>query len=234
MNHQHVSINADVYDELRAALPVRTKMSPFIEGLIRSYLDSPQAAQGEPRDLAGDGWIQTIKGNPFYLFEPRPGDFDIEEIAHALSMQNRFNGHTPFPYSVAQHSVLVSCLLESWGEPREVALCGLLHDAAEAYVGDVVRPLKLALPGYKLIEKRIERALAEQFRIPFPFPPVIKRADNAMLLAEKNCLLEESPRPWKETGFESDAPGDCIRERSWIQARETFIKRFHDLTEPSR
>lgn len=235
MSH-YISISVDVYNELREALPDCAKMSPFIEGLIQSHLNSPKVAQGEPRDLSNWRWFQTLKGNAFHLFDPRPGDFDIEEIAHSLALTNRFNGHTPFPYSVAQHSVLVSRLLEHWGEPLEVIFCGLLHDAAEAYIGDCVRPLKRELPAFYAVEERIERALAEQFRIPFPFPPAVKRADNAMLLVEKGCLLEESPLPWKPTGFVGDVPAMCIREIDWRDAEEMFLDRVSQLMpwEPSR
>src|SRR5579872_2947230 len=82
-------------------------------------------------------WIQTASGLEFPLFEPRLDAINIEDIAHGLSMICRFTGQCARFYSVAEHSVHVSHLV-----PREDAAWGLLHDAAEAYLGDVASPLK--------------------------------------------------------------------------------------------
>src|ERR1700683_336889 len=90
------------------------------------------------RSMADRGaWIVTFSGRRFYVLDPRPSDVRIEDIAHSLSLQCRFNGHVKNFYSVAQHSVLVSerC------DPAD-ALYGLLHDASEAYIGDMSAPLK--------------------------------------------------------------------------------------------
>jgi uncharacterized protein len=82
-------------------------------------------------------WIQTYTGKQFWPLSPLPEDIVIEDIAHALSMQCRFGGHVRTFYSVAQHSVHVSLLVEP-----QYALWGLLHDAAEAYLVDLPRPIK--------------------------------------------------------------------------------------------
>lgn len=180
------------------------------------------------RNLDGDCWFQTIKGNPFYLFDPWPEDFDIDEIAHSLAIQNRFNGHTHYPESVALHSVLVAELLKKWDEPIEVVRCGLLHDAAEAYVGDVISPLKRKLTDYKPIEANIEEAIAKRFGLPYPFPESVKLADKAMLLVERRALLAEPPRPWVEdTGL--DVPKWGIAELTWQEAKELFLSTFWRL-----
>src|ERR1700744_4853571 len=87
-----------------------------------------------------NGWIQTFTGKKFSPLAPRPEDVDIRDIAHALAMKCRFNGHcSPF-YSIAEHSVRVSWLLEQQGK-RE-ALWGLMHDAADAYLPDLGAPIK--------------------------------------------------------------------------------------------
>lgn len=103
-------------------------------------------------------WISTRSGRHFYLLDPRPEDIDLEDIAHALANQCRYNGHTETFYSVAQHSVLLSLLVR----PQD-AILALMHDATEAYVGDVVRPLKALIPNYHDIEQRIWRCIVQTF-----------------------------------------------------------------------
>src|SRR5688572_3506421 len=88
-----------------------------------------------------DGWIMTASGLAFYPTRPRIQDIRIEDIAHGLAAVSRFAGHTRTPYSVGQHCYHASQILEGQGGPR-AALYGLLHDASEAYLGDVPRPLK--------------------------------------------------------------------------------------------
>ena len=126
-------------------------------------------------------WMQTYSGIKFDPLRPTPEMVVIEDIAHALSMQCRFNGHvTPF-YSVAQHSVHVAAHLEL---PPRGRLQGLLHDAPEAYVGDMVRPLKNAMPIFKRIEEGVWLAICERFDINPELHLDVKRADNAMLHRE--------------------------------------------------
>ena len=96
----------------------------------------------------------------FDFTAPEGYAFEIDVIAQALSKLCRFAGHTSGFYSVAQHSVFVSMLLEAEGP--ELAMMGLLHDAAEAFVGDVAAPLKMLLPEYKAVEQRVERALLNE------------------------------------------------------------------------
>lgn len=93
-------------------------------------------------------WLQTFTGRQFWPLSPHPEDFDIEDIAHALAMKCRFNGHCISFYSVAQHSVLVAMECKrKWPDRPELPLWGLLHDLAEAYLPDIPRPLKRTIPG---------------------------------------------------------------------------------------
>lgn len=152
-----------------------------------------------------DGWMQTASGRQFYFLEPRAEDILLEDIAQALSLQCRYNGHVKAYYSVAQHSVLVArCVHQAFGISHVRTLrTALFHDAAEAYVGDMLRPLKNLIPGFKEIEMRIEEVIAQHFDLEWPHPAVIKRADNALLIAERNALMPPPPRPW------------TVREEPW-------------------
>src|SRR5262245_19776822 len=102
-------------------------------------------------------WIHTADNKRFSLTDPQPDQISIRTIAKALSQINRFTGHTRWPYSVAQHSVLVLRLFEDLHPfaMRSKKVAALFHDAAEAYCGDIASPLKSLLPEYKAIERRI-------------------------------------------------------------------------------
>jgi len=136
-------------------------------------------------------WLQTFSGVKFFIRDPRPEDVRIEDIAHALSMVCRFGGHVRKPYSVAEHSVRVSeCIAELGGTPEEV-FWGLMHDAAEAYVGDIIWPLKRQpeLSGYKIVERRVELAICKAFGMSYDMPAIVKHADLVMLATEKRDLM---------------------------------------------
>jgi 5'-deoxynucleotidase YfbR-like HD superfamily hydrolase len=130
--------------------------------------------------------IVTHAGIEFPLDRPGPEHIDIGDIATALSRAPRFAGHTATrrAYSVAEHSVLVAALC-----PPADALWGLLHDAAEAYTGDITTPLKNMLAGAREIEGRIARAVAEKFALPWPMPAAVKRADAQALAWEMRDLM---------------------------------------------
>lgn len=138
-------------------------------------------------------WLQTVTGRRFYVCDPQAEDIAIEDIAHALSMLCRFGGHCRRFYSVGEHSVRVARAIRQFGGSTLDVFGGLLHDASEAYLGDVVWPLKRApeLDGYRHIEGAVEHALALKFGLPTKLPAIVKRFDLVLLATEKRDLMGE-------------------------------------------
>ncbi len=142
-------------------------------------------------------WLQTYLGGKFYPLDPRPDEIFIEDIAHSLAMQCRYAGHSLRFYSVAEH-----CYHVSYAVLQENALWGLLHDASEAYIQDIIRPVKPYLANYKGIEEKVMRAIATKFDLEWPMPDEVKAADYSILANEKEAVM----RP----GLEWYAVGDPI------------------------
>lgn len=141
-------------------------------------------------------WISTFTGKKFHPFNPQPEMFCIEDIAHSLAMQCRFNGHTSDFVSVAYHSIEVAGLC-----PEEDKLEGLMHDCAEAYFGDIPKPIKDAFPGIKEMEDKIMEAAAAALGFRFPLPHSVKLADHEMLGLEAASRLKNIPRSLLWEGF---------------------------------
>ncbi|MET3601844.1 phosphohydrolase [Martelella mangrovi] len=176
----------------------------------------------EPKARKGD-WMQTASGRAFWPMDPRPEEVDIEDIAHALSNMCRYAGHCRRFYSVAQHSVLVSRAL-----PSDLALWGLLHDASEAYLVDVPRPVKPFLDGYKAAEGRVMEAIVMRFNLmPAEMPAEVKRVDDAILHDEALQLMQRPPMGWH-----LPEPPLGIRIEPWSPdyARTVFHREFRMLT----
>lgn len=144
---------------------------------------SEQIATGS-NDLHTGETIRTFKGHYINVFDPKPESIDIEDIAHALSHVCRFGGHTKEFYSVAQHSIEVMELCSD-----DNKLSALLHDASEAYMCDMPRPIKRHLPDYKKVENGLMHAIAQRFDLPWPFSPEIKQKDSLMLEWEHEHLI---------------------------------------------
>jgi 5'-nucleotidase len=136
-------------------------------------------------------WMQTATGRQFWPMDPRPHEVFIEDVAHALAMICRFGGHCSRFYSVAEHSVLIAR-----AAAPEHKLWALLHDAAEGYIGDKIRPLKPYLGGYREAEQRIMRAICVRFNLQLDLPPSIKALDLALLMDERDQAMVEPPQAW--------------------------------------
>lgn len=172
-------------------------------------------------------WIQLVDGEPFFFENPQPESIVIEDIAESIGKLCRYTGHVRRFYSVAQHSVMVSKLV-----PRDLALTGLMHDATEAYIGDINRPLKRMLgEPIKQIEQRIWEAIAAKFGLPKTLPPDIKHADNVALLVERRDLMAQSKLPWGSWADGYVLPRARLH-RIWgpDEAPEKFMERFAELT----
>jgi hypothetical protein len=140
-----------------------------------------------------DAFIQTFTGKQVNPLDMRPEDIDVKDIAHALSLTNRFTGHTILPYSVAQHSVLVANLCEP-----ENQLWGLLHDAPEAYFADISRPVKKLLNAktgglLRFVEDQIMAAICQKFNLDLAEPPNVKWADDKALANEAYSFFGNTP-----------------------------------------
>lgn len=130
-------------------------------------------------------WMQTYTGQKFWPLDPRADEVDVEDIAHALSLQCRYAGHCRRYYSVAEHSVLISRWLAEQGHDSDTCLWGLMHDAGEAYVLDMIRPLKSSMPEFRKVEQRVLNAVTQRFGMYPETPVAVKHADNRILVDEK-------------------------------------------------
>jgi 5'-deoxynucleotidase YfbR-like HD superfamily hydrolase len=168
--------------------------------------------------------ILTASGHYFDFIDLQRNVILIEDIAHGLANLCRFNGHCREFYSVAQHSVAVSRIV-----PPEFALAGLLHDAAEAYIGDVTKPLKMMLPQYQQIEREVEASVFAAFGLPPKLNPCIKHADLVLLATEQRDLMNHRNQVW--TSIRGVEPlAKTIVPMTPKDAREEFLAEFHRLT----
>jgi hypothetical protein len=166
-------------------------------------------------------YVQLRSGIRFYPYDPRPEDVDINDIAWSLSNICRFTGHTAEFLSVAEHSVMVSKLV-----PSGQALLGLMHDASEAYVGDMASPLKCRNHEFRLVEARVWLAIRKRFNLS-ELTPDVKDADMLAMSAEVHALMPDA------SDFPGLPPPPKIRPQCWDPktAREEFIFRFRELTQ---
>ncbi len=144
-----------------------------------------------PTTTSRGEWMQTFTGRAFYPMSPLAEDIDPVDIAHALSLICRYGGHVSRFYSVAEH-----CVLMSYAVAPENALWALLHDATEAYMGDMIRPLKQMMPAYRRAEDRLSDIIADRFGISRIYPDEVKRADLRILHDEVNALMADPPQSW--------------------------------------
>lgn len=189
--------------------------------MIAQGMDLRPAANGGFR--RGD-WMQTYSGFQFWPLDPVVEEIDIVDIAHALAHQCRYAGHSNRFYSVAEHCVLAS---RAMPDP-ELKLVTLMHDASEAYLVDVPRPVKPFLRGYVEAEAQLEKIIALKYGLSWPWPALVKDYDTAMLFTERDQLFTTPPAPWTiKTPITLDVKLYC-----WAPeiAKSMFLREFNYLT----
>lgn len=173
----------------------------------------------------GGFYIRTFTGKKLYWSRIAEHDYDIRDIAHALSMKCRWSGHTKKFFSVAQHSVMVSRI-----GPVEHRMAGLLHDASEAYMPDFPSPLKwwLIEQGFETLqtlEDMMDSIIAEKFGFEYPRDPAVKLADLVMLATEHRDLMPPSP---ERAHMAEPLP---LVLQSWTPARaeDIFLREYNAI-----
>jgi hypothetical protein len=169
-------------------------------------------------------WFVTFTGRRFYPLDPRVEDIDIRDIAHSLALQSRWMGHCKTHYSIASHALACARVAEMGDCHEDTVKWCLMHDASEAYVGDVIRPIKRSLlvdtsppdcpspqgtwvESFKALENRFHQLIAERFDLPEEMPDAVHEIDNRMLVTEAYHL----------TNYERDQ--HWITEKSWAHIK---------------
>ena len=180
---------------------------------------------------AGVGFIETFTGMKFSLELPV---FSIEDIAHSLSMNCRYNGHCRVFYSVAEHSVLVADIMQfmDLGDPLE----GLLHDGTEAYLSDVPAPFKQYLPDWSGIDHKLEDKLRAHFNVG-PKTKGCKTADWIALFIEAYRLLPDQGECFLDPENLRPTAMNLMKDRGWdidcltpARAEHWFLRRYQTIT----
>ena len=183
-------------------------------------------------DGRGD-WITTISGGQYFITSPSPNDICLRDIEWGLSHNNRYSGQSRYPYNVAEHSVHESDeLLRRYPGDHLLALHGLLHDAPEAFLGEMTKPLKQTLAYYSYLERLAEIAIYSHFGLPRVTPQqkaAIKLVDSSLLATERRDLITPR-RDWERT----EPPLTHLDLRipmSPATARLGFHQRWESLTQ---
>ena len=189
------------------------------------------------RYVPGRTEIETRSGRYIDVTAPQPERVHLGDIAHALSNLCRYTGHSRTFYSVAEHAVLVADRLRALGHSPVVAMAGLHHDDAEAYLGDVARPLKIALGDhYRSLERQMHDVICDAVGIEYPGAEgwqAVLDADNWALAVEARCLMQSRGEGWND--LPAPVPGRVDLGLGPNDARRAYLW-MHDklLTELAR
>ena len=200
-----------------------------IDGLIGAW--QKQAQQKASKD--GVRFL-THSGRLIDFLSFSECDVDLADIAHGLSMACRFAGQCDRFYSVAEHSVLVSRYVERVTNVpgNDLTKTALLHDASEAYLGDVTAPLKMLCPGYEMIERRFQVAIQRAFRLRDGFDhSVVKQCDMRMFYRERDALLPGHAINMRSDKYEHDQLSELLEIQCLppLEAKKLFLERIEEL-----
>jgi len=176
-------------------------------------------------------WITTYSDKRFNLFGDDPSEICIEDIGHALSNQCRYTGHVTHFYSVAQHSVLVTSIVEWLGGNQGEQRQALFHDASEAYLSDMAAPFKAQVVGYHKLEAMIEKRIEEKYQL-IGKCDIVKKADWLALFVEAENLINADSRDWvgwDEHGQEAQELRIEIIPQLPRDAKSAFFAKAFDL-----
>ena len=170
-------------------------------------------------------FLQTFSGKAFYPLSPRAEDVCIEDIAHSLSMQCRYNGHCAVFYSVAEHCCLLYDYVQHRFEDPTISWWALMHDSSESIVGDLIRPVKDALPAFADMEKPVMDEICDAFGMKTKeMPTIIHELDKRIIADERTNM---KPMDWGD--FEVEPLGVELKLWSPARAKEEFLKRFDEI-----
>lgn len=175
--------------------------------------------------MQNNPYIETFTGKKFHFLNPTPDMIDIVDIAHSLSMQCRFTGHIDEFYSVAEHCVAVSLIVN-----KENELAALLHDASEAYLSDIASPIKQCFPQYQEMESKVMQVIADKFGFDWPLNEDVKDADTTQLKTEAKYLLSTQGKDWAShypTRGRNGKRPQCLPP---LFAKNLFLKSFAEIT----
>lgn len=172
--------------------------------------------------------LRTYTGKDISPLAVTIDDINIEDIAHGLALTCRFSGQCSVFFSVAQHSLMVSELV-----PPEDALWGLLHDASEAYLGDVPRPLKGYLDRYRNIETMFMATIADKYGLSWPIPESVHHVDQQVLSTELACLIARPDELCAlDRALPDPIPDLLIKgDQDWRTVKYEFLARCSTLFE---
>lgn len=172
-------------------------------------------------------FLLTASGKRFYPADPKPEMICLADIAQGLSQLCRFSGQTSVFYSVAQHCLHVSSILKRQGASIELQLAGLLHDASEAYMADVPRPVKIRLTNYREMEDTVVKVIFEKYKLNFDLYHQVKEADIVALKTEFRDIIGVGT--WEYPGIKEDITS--LKPLSSIAAKATYLETFVNLLE---
>lgn len=176
-----------------------------------------------------DAWMETSTGGKIHIFDPQPGEIRLEDIVHACGYTCRYGGHCKTHYSVAQHSVHVADVVKDRGGNATLQLQALLHDAAEAYIGDLPRPVKMWMSQFQDLDAYLTGKIMEVFGVPLQnddLPHEIHYVDRNICHDEGKVLLKSGPGAWwsnlESFGLEIDPWGPSV-------AKHVMRRRIQEL-----